>query len=228
MKISKSQVIKHLAIISLVAAPSIASAKPYFEFLFGNAYTFPTEVLIEQEGEEDLRFTTGFETRGLEIPVYYSLRGGWQVGDCGYEVEMIHHKLHGTDLPDEVQHYEISHGLNFILFNRACENSRLNLPILGLNNVAWRTGIGTAAANPHTVVRGQKWFENGGFTFPVLNESGYHFTGPFVQLGIQNQFNSGIVIETKWVGGYINLPVQDGHTEMLHNSAHFLIGYSFK
>lgn len=193
-----------------------ALADPYLEYHLGNAWTVPAHLTIEQEGHADLAFRTRFETRGLTLPPYYSIRGGWQRGRCGYEVEMIHHKLFARDLPTEVDHFEITHGLDFLFANRNCI----------WRDYRWRVGAGMALANPYTIVRGQEWFENGGLTVPILNEAGYHPTGPFVQLALQKTFRYGISLEAKWAGGRVNVPIVDGRATMWHQSLHFLVGIS--
>ena len=91
-----------------------------------------------------------------------------------------------------------------------------------------RIGLGGALANPFTIVRGQEWFENGGITAPILNESGYHLTGPFMQVSLQKIGPLGLSIETKWVGGWVNVPVVDGNASFWHQSLHFLGGISLR
>lgn len=206
------------AVFLMAACSSLIQAGPLFEYHLGNAWTTPAELSIEQEGEEELAFNTRFETRGFKLPPYYSIRGGWQVGNCSYEAEMIHHKLFARDLPDEVEHFEITHGLDFLFLNRSCPLE---------NGFRWRLGGGMALANPHSTVRGQTWFEQGGFTMPILNEAGYHPTGPFVQAAVQKTFRYGISLEAKWAGGWVDVPVADGRASMWHQSLHFLVGISF-
>lgn len=215
-------IIPTLIVLSVCFRVDSSVAKGTFEFHLGEAFTFPTELQINQRGEEKLSFHTGWEAKGFEVPVYYSIRGGWQFDRCVYDIEMIHHKLHATDLPDEVQHFEISHGLNFILFNQACPTQWAPNA-----NLRFRKGLGIAMANPDTTVRGEKWFEQGGFEMPIPGEAGYHPTGPFVQLALQKRFKYHFSLEGKWVGGYIDVPVSRGRATMWHHSLHLLLGLSF-
>lgn len=205
-------------LLTFLAAP-LAQAKPLVEYHLGNAWTFPANLTIMQEGHPDLSFNTRFKTKGFTLPPYYSIRGGWQAGQCSYELEMIHHKLFARDLPPEVEHFEITHGLDFFFLNNSCPWWE--------GKARWRVGAGMALANPYNIVRGEKWFENGGLTVPIMNEAGYHPTGPFVQMAMQKTFRYGISLETKWAGGWIDIPVVDGRATMWHQSVHFLVGYSW-
>ena len=209
---------------SLFSSTTVAS--PFFEFHLGNAYTLPADVSIHQAGQATINFNTRFETDGWTMPVYYSIRGGWQGERCHFDLEMIHHKLYGQDLPSEVAHFEITHGLDFFFLNRTCPfQLSEESPFALLNNTHLRLGAGMALANPFTIVRGQRWHEQGGITAPILNEGGYHATGPFLQAGIQKIWPFGFSIETKWVVGWIDVPVVDGNAEFFHQSLHFLFGW---
>jgi hypothetical protein len=74
--------IVRLLIVSAIALaivfPSSARAQTRFsvEVFGGTAFSLPSGLTLEQDGEEDLEFTGHYETRPFEQPVYWMVRLG--------------------------------------------------------------------------------------------------------------------------------------------------------
>ena len=82
----------------------------------GNAYNFISEISIQNKmpGGQDIKFASKPYTHGLKSPQYYSIR----IRKNRKEIELIHHKLYfERDLPDEVDHFEITDGYNMLMLN---------------------------------------------------------------------------------------------------------------
>jgi len=210
----------------LLLTPAMLNASRYLDLSLGQTLNLESQVEVSQQHYEDINFTTGFTSKGFQSPMYYSIRIGWIEPSCDYEFEIIHNKLYASQLPEDIQHFEISHGLNSIFANRVCLISDMLPKKLRHKIFQLRMGLGGALANPYTIIRNQRWYENGGITVPILNESGYHFTAPFAQIGIQHVMSNRILIETKWVAGRVDIPVTKGKAVFWHRSFHFLLGLS--
>ncbi|MDP3296456.1 MAG: hypothetical protein Q8N09_02515 [Thermodesulfovibrionia bacterium] len=93
-----------------------------FEIFLGEQFNIPTPLTIKQKGEETIkvdwaRYKSDAWT-GFNSP-YYAWRIGVWDDNRAWELELIHQKIILKNKPEEVQHFEISHGYNLITINRA-------------------------------------------------------------------------------------------------------------
>lgn len=204
----------------MVASPSgvrAQSARWTVELLGGAAVNAPMPLRIRQRGTPDLRFLARYETRPWEGAPYYAYRvGRWSQGERAWELELVHHKLYLADPPSEVQRFEITHGFNLLLLNRAVRRS----------GVVLRAGAGLVVAHPESIVRGRVLASNGGGL-----GGGYHLAGPAVQLAVARRIRLGggwaLTVEGKATGAYARVPVAGGRATVANVAAHGLAGVAY-
>lgn len=201
-----------------VAAPARAQESWALEGYLGAVWNAPAPLSIHQTSQDDIKLTAHYETRPFEQTPYYAWRLGRWTKDRAWEFEFIHHKLFLDDPPDEVQHFEATHGFNMLVINRARVRKKTIL----------RLGGGVVLAHPETQVRGVEPPGGGG-----IRGRGYHLTGPVVQGSIGRRFaltdNLFFAMEAKLVAAYARFPVDDGHAATSNLALHGLagIGYAF-
>lgn len=182
----------------------------------GGAYCPPTPLTIQQSGHEDLELQAQYNTHSFTSPPYYVLRlGTWQ-NYRAWEIELIHLKLDLANAPDEVQRFEISHGYNMLILNRAWMKPQY----------VFRVGAGIVLAHPENTVRTQSLDEQGG-----MMQTGYYLAGPTAQAAISKSFSItshlSMVIEGKATGSYAEVPIADGHAQVPNIAIHALIGIGY-
>ena len=96
-----------------------------FQFSLGDAYCFDMPLTIEQEGYEKIELKAKYKTKSFQLPVYYSWKIGTANGNKGWELELTHLKITLTNNPPEVQHFEISHGYNYLTINRIWDYEKI-------------------------------------------------------------------------------------------------------
>lgn len=186
-------------------------AKNSFEAFLGSAYSFHTGLDITQTGQPDLDFTAHYSTKPFTSPFYYDVRYGRWNGDSAWEIELLHHKVYLDNNPPEVQHFEITHGYNHLMINRAYFR----------NGFIWHFGLGAVIAHTENTVRG------------LSVDSNYEFTGPCGQVAVgkrwyfSQQFFG--TLEGKVTAAYAHVSVANGHANAPNVAIHglFGIGYAF-
>src|SRR5262249_22822007 len=68
----------------------------------GSAYNFGTHLAIEQNGGYSRGLAASYDTRSLEAPAYWMLRGARWEDDRAWEITLLHHKLYLRNPPDGV------------------------------------------------------------------------------------------------------------------------------
>jgi hypothetical protein len=208
--------IARMALVGILLLPCscvLADGRQWsLEASFGTAYNAPRTLTVKQHGQPDISFDARFETKAFDNPLYYSLRlGSWQNSEA-WEFEFIHHKLYVDNTPDEIEHFEITHGFNIMTINKAW----------AMNNTVLHLGVGTVLAHPDTTVRG---LSSG---YGAWNE-GYHLGGYALQGAIQRRFifhNRGFLsLELKLLHAHTRVPINNGSAEVVNDSLHFLFGY---
>jgi hypothetical protein len=157
--------------VCLAQTPA-ASAEPgrfTLELLGGGAWNASTSLRVEQRGQPEVERRVEWRTRPFEEPVYWAARASIARARGAWELQLVHHKLYASDLPSEVQHFEVSHGFNLVTVARAFE--------LGGGATA-RIGAGVVLAHAESAVRGQTASGEGSLG------SGYELTGPVLIAGI--------------------------------------------
>jgi len=179
------------------------------ELFTGTAYNFRTPLTISQAGQPDLDFTATYHTRPFSDSPYYAWRiGKWKHGHA-WELEMIHHKVYLTNNPAEVQRFEISHGYNLLLINRADVRGGL----------IYHLGVGAVVAHTESTVRGES------------HDTGYHFTGPAGQAAVGKRFalteKLFATVEGKITAANARVDVANGHAKAPNIALHGLVGLGY-
>lgn len=214
---------------------SLVWSSPYFSLSYGNAVNATETLTIEPDDDapyDPITFKAEFDSRGLELPPFYSLKLGWRPSDLQWrwEVELLHQKLHvpDADLPPQVDHFEVTHGFNLFLFNVSHP-----LPYAGLSA---RLGGGTILAHPDITILD----ENGDPQLadpdkfgdvPGFLDDRYFLGGYAVQAALQNRWSltrrNGIVAELKLMHARTRLPVYRGEVDVPNTALSILLGYEF-
>jgi hypothetical protein len=204
----------------LFSIPVAAEEKLTLEFFGGSAFNIPAPINIQQDGYDNIGFIAHYETKPFYEAPYYAYRLGWWFSGKGWEVELIHHKIYLKNNPDEVQHFEISHGYNLLTLNRAWKRKQL----------IYRIGAGLVIAHPESEVRGKKFYEMKGGPFGT----GYFYvSGPTVQGAVQRKLKIWrslyITGEAKLTASYAVVPIREGLAKVPNAAIHglFGIGYDF-
>jgi len=187
-----------------------------FELFLGDAYCFKMPLVIKQEGYEDIELTAHYRTESFQIPTYYSWKIGMAKDQRGWELELTHLKITLTNNPPEVQHFEISHGYNYLTINRLWE----------LEHIILRFGGGVIVSHPENRVRGLKYNDKQGF----LNK-GYHLSGPGLQISVEKRIpifrGFFFSLEVKAAAAIAKVGVAQGHAIVPQAGFHGLFGFGY-
>lgn len=204
----------------LVVLPAVAADKYSVEVFMGTQFNARTPLTIEQDGEQKIKVDSAeYDSdafTGLDSP-YYAWRIGMWNDNRAWELELIHQKLILENKPEEVQHFEISHGYNLITINRAW----------ALRHFIFRVGGGIVLSHPETTVRNKSrgYHEE----FP----DGFYVSGPTAQIALGKRFPlwRGLfgVLETKLTASYAaDVPIADGEAEVPNAAFHALFGLGYE
>ncbi len=203
-----------LGLVLVLASPP-AHAAWTFEVMGGSSAHAAVPISIEQEGYPALRLVPSWQTHPFEEAPYYSWRVGRWDGDGAWEFELIHDKMILASPTAEVTHFEVSHGYNYLLVNRA---RRFGLGIA-------RLGAGVILSHPESTVRGQAF---GDFDFL----QGFYVSGAGAQVAIQHNIallgSVYLVAEAKLTGAWARVPVAGGTADVPAIALHGLVGLGYK
>jgi hypothetical protein len=203
----------------LAAFPSTGHTADFSaEFFFGGAVSASSGLTIEQEGEDPIDFSADWDTKSFKQPLYWAARiavAEVPVEGFGLELQLIHHKTYLENPPQEVQHFEISHGFNITTLNIGY----YRLP------VALRIGAGVVIAHTDAVVRGAS---TGGGA-----EQGYEVTGPALIAGAGRRIHvwkslfASIDLQLSAARAKVSIP--DGKASTANYALHLMagLGYAF-
>jgi hypothetical protein len=188
------------------------SARWSLEVFAGTAWNAPTRLVIQQAGFPDIALTAHYETKAFQPPFYYAARVGRWRGRAGWDLELLHHKIHLTDPPAEVTRFEVTHGYNLITVQRGWS--------------AWagriRVGAGVVVGHAASEVRG-RYQGGGGNLF-----GGYHLAGPAVQVAAGRRWTVAgrlfVGAETKATAAWARVPVAGGSAMAPNLALHVLAG----
>jgi hypothetical protein len=206
--------------VALTAAfflsPLVARAQHHFraEIFGGAAWSLPTTLTIDQADLERLSVDADWETRPFDSPPYYAARIGLWRESRGWELQLLHHKLYLADPPPEIEHFEISHGWNFLTLQRA---SRTRV-------VDWRVGAGPVITHVEGRIRGRGADPGGG-----LFDAGYHVSGAALLAGAGRSFAISRTFfasaEAQVTLSWARVPIQTGHARTANAAFHVLFGF---
>lgn len=179
----------------------------------GIADNFRTPLVIQQTGYPDIRFTAGYYTRSLELPIYYGYRIGTWYNKNLFELELNHHKIYLFNNPPEVTSFNVSHGINMLTLNYGKE----------YRDMIFKFGAGTVIAHPEFKIRDVSFDNTRG-----LFKQGYMPGGIALNLAVAHQFRFSkrffLNTEFKTTFAYTKL-TQDNLTVKVYNAAlHFCFG----
>jgi len=209
-----------MVIVSMLFVCRVSDAAEYsFELFGGTQFNIPTPLWIEQDGEEDVKVDWArYESKAFTMfdSPYYAIRIGIWGKDKAWEFELVHEKLYLENKPNEVQHFQISHGYNLLTVNRAWRKEHFD----------WRLGAGIVLTHPETVIRNKQ--KEGGDNFP----DGFFISGPTVQIAIDKRFylwkKLYAILEGKFTASYaFYVPVAEGHARVPNVAIHTLLGIGY-
>lgn len=206
-----------LAGMIIPAIPASPSQKSWtFEYASGSAYNFTTPLQIRQDGTYDINIDAEYATKPFHGSPYYAARIGRRTGNRGWELELIHHKLYLRNNPRNVQHFEISHGYNFLDVNRVWERWGID----------FRLGGGLVITHPETMVRGMQYPTDQG----MLGQ-GLFLSGPAGQASVGKRVflwkGLFLSLEGKFTAAYAIIPVADGLAFVPNFAVHGLFGLGY-
>lgn len=150
--------------------------------------------------------------------------GKWRDGHA-WEIEQIHQKIYVDDLPDEVQHFEITDGYNLFLFNSAWQ--------LQQHGVIARLGLGPVIAHPQTTVRSLSNHQSGGSAIPTIwdSDSGYQWAGAAAQVALEKEFHLSkhrlFSIEGKLTHAKADIDIEGGIVTVPNTAIHLIGGIKY-
>jgi hypothetical protein len=200
----------------LCAAPSVCHGSHSIELLLGTAVNFRTPLAVRQEGQPEIELGARYSTRPLTTPLYYAVRFSSEDEGTAWELQFIHHKLHLSNPPPEIQHFEITHGFNLFTVNRAFDTRWAE----------FRVGVGLVLAHTESTVRGL-----GGPGGGIL-DTGYRLTGPCLVTGVGKELalSTDVYVsgEVQLIGAWARVPVAKGSATAPNVALHFLLGVGYR
>ncbi len=186
-----------------------------FELLGGGAYNFDSDLEITQEGEETLNIDADWTVGGSGAPYYIMRYGNWNGGEA-WEIEHIHHKIELTNNPPEVPDYQISHGFNMFMYNRAWRSGHLTQ----------RAGLGIVIGHNDNTVRGLEIDEDEGGIW-----NGYDFAGGAAQYGASYTWPIAddwfVTVDGKATVAYAEADVVNGDSNLWNYALHYAAGFGY-
>jgi hypothetical protein len=207
--------------VLLLAGPRDARAQTvdrlHAELFAGTAWSLPTTLTIQQAGEPVIRVRARWSTRPWRDAPYYAYRLGYATGHGAWEAELVHHKLYLENPPPDVQAFEVTHGYNLAMLDRATFRGRTVV----------RAGVGLVVAHAEGTVRGRA-------IGPVrsLLGRGYHIAGATAQLSVGRRVPLGGGVyaapEAKLTATHARVPLAGGGWATVPNVAvHALAGLGY-
>jgi hypothetical protein len=220
-----------------------------FEIHTGTSLKAPSSLRIQQDGYpdayiDDVRYETRpwvkFHSLAGLTENYYGIRIGYypaplslETWGVGYEIELLHDKayyLSGNDPDGVVQHFELSDGLNQIMFNIAGRYPLLSTPEYpnGYLHLIARVGTGPVITGPASVIRGL----HSGTRTHQGTEGFYWLAGVGMQASVQARlFISPYVALSTEIKGTVadtNNLIANGIASTTIYSVHFNVGFTLQ
>ena len=197
-----------LFMISVVHAESIWRV----EIQTGSAHSFDTTLSIDQTSGPSFEFSADYETRPFTSAPYSDWRVSRWVGEAGWELEFLHHKIYLKNTPPGIETFRMTNGYNFLLLNRAWE----------VHGFVLRAGGGVIIPFPISKIG------------DTVTDGGYRLAGAGAQAAIGRRFSIGskffLAAEAKITLGYAHVDLNGGADASVPNVAfHGLagLGYTF-
>jgi hypothetical protein len=237
-----------LVFLALYTACSYAQSWT-FEIHTGTNLKAPSSLRIQQDGHpdayiDDVRYETHpwvkFQSLAGLTENYYGLRIGYYPGPLsletwgvGYEIELLHDKVYylsGDDPDRVVQHFELSDGLNQVMFNIAGRYPLLSTPEYpnGYLHLVARVGAGPVITAPASEIRGLQ----SGTRTHMGTEGFYWLAGFGMQTSVQARlfFSPYVALSTEIKGTFTdtNNLIANGIASTTIYSVHFNVGLTLQ
>ena len=184
----------------------------------GVAYSFPSRITFEQEGQPDISFRGKYRAESLILPIWWDYSLEYSKNGRSYGVRTTHHKIILDNPQQDVQAFELTHGFNMVNVFYAWEWKKYR----------WLVGGGVTAAHPESTVRGNFYSVPGGEG--ALNSS-YVLVGPNFIGSINRRFYFGNTFFWRFEGkiswSYFNVPIYEGRARGTNLAIHFVTGFGF-
>jgi hypothetical protein len=134
---------------AMVISQATAAQEPEWsaEVLIGDALNLTSRTQIHTAPVAPAAFGGDYETRGFEAPLHYAWRLTHWNQDRGWEIQLLHHKLHLRNRPAPVEALSISHGFNIVTLGRA----------YAVGPWRFRFGLGPVIAHPEARIAGSSY-----------------------------------------------------------------------
>lgn len=219
-----------LAALCIAMAPGAARGENEIALYLGFAAAPRSDLHIEGAGDDVTYHGVSWDTRSFVGPMYYGVRlTHWREGDpdVGIALDFTHPKIYLKDtrvrvtgsrggtpvdqvepVSDTIDHFNNSHGLNFLTVNAL---------VRGDGRVRPYAGLGAGITIPHVEARidGSKVFE-------------YQYGGPAVQalLGLSGRLGDrwGVFGETQLGRAWLDEDLGGGRSARLNVNVHQVVG----
>lgn len=207
-----------LAVLLLIPVSGEGQEHFSVQGFLGTALNVPTSLTLRQTGEPDLTFSARYQTRPLDQPVYWSVRLALFNERRALELQFNHQKLHLSNPPPEVQHFEVTHGFNLFTFAYAWRTLPVDL----------RLGAGIVLPHPEGTVRGISY----GSADDGFLGRGWHAVGPAFLAGVGKQWEPVrhllLIADAEVIGAWANdIPVVDGSVDVRNVALHLRLGAGY-
>ena len=206
-----------VTLVGTAHADAWAEDRFIVEAFLGASASFDTNLELTQAGQPVLEFTGQYESRSFEFPLYYALRLGGYAGVWGIELQLVHHKVHLSNPPSDVQQFEISHGFNLLTANGLIRSWPVDV----------RLGLGVVVAHPESIVRNQIGSQDGG-----IFGNGYHLTGPAFVAGVGRAFPLAsrlvLIPEVFVSAARVRVPIAAGEASLVDVAFHATLGVGLR
>ena len=199
-------------LVALLLVAADAGAQITVEYFQGTAFNVPTTLTISQDGQPDISLSADYSVRPFDDRLYYAARLGFWKDDHGWLVELLHHKLYLENPPPDVEAFEVTHGYNMLMLNRAWRRPKLTII----------AGGGAVIPHSNSLIRGKER--------PI--------TAPYTLAGVAGQAAVGRSLNfTNWLFGSVEgkvtfawarVPVAEGHATVPNVAFHVLAGIGGK
>jgi len=195
--------------VSLMFAQERWSAELYG----GLAGNVSLPIHIKQSGQPSLDFIAKYESRSLDLPIYYGYRLSKWCGDKSWELEFTHHKIYLSNNSPEIENFSLSHGLNMFTINRGRE----------LSGFVVRGGAGPVITHPEFTIRDVSFDQSRG-----LFHLGYMLNGLVLNLGVAHPIQLSkhffLNLEAKTTFAYVHIKQDDLKVNVYNWAFHVILG----
>jgi len=178
-----------------------------FQAFGGTTLNAPTTLKVSQAGSPDIEHAASWTSRSLDQPFYWAIRLRWQRERSGWELQLLHHKLHLKNTTADLQHFEVTHGFNVLTAHRVWRRDRLHL----------RLGAGVVLPHAESVVRGR-----------YAGTGPYRIRGPAAVAGVGWEQPLGrrllATAEAQGIAGRASVDIAAGRARVDALGLHVLVG----